>query len=154
MPESDIEPRAWRWAAWGRNGYRAPTASAAGHANIAPVIWTGVALLTPLFTEMLARRYGFDLGRHPPILTAFLLLTSIIVAGALVVLGVNDVDAGTMTVLRVTPVPLNGRHQSHRDGGDHHPRRRDDVVQRDPEPGLVCSLIPPDWWPAWSAACR
>lgn len=72
---------------------------------IAPVIWTtGVALLTPLFTEMLARRYGFDLvGYYPLILTAFLLLTSIIVAGALAAfLVLDDVDAGTMTALRVT----------------------------------------------------
>lgn len=77
---------------------------------IAPVIWTtGVALLTPLFTEMLARRYGFDLvGYYPLILTAFLLLTSIIVAGALAAfLVLDDVDAGTMTALRVTPVPLS-----------------------------------------------
>ena len=31
---------------------------------LAPVIWTsGVAILTPLFTEMLSERYGFDLFR-------------------------------------------------------------------------------------------
>ena len=52
---------------------------------VAPVIWTtGVALLTPLFTEMLARRYDFDLvPYYPLVLTAFLLLTSIIIVGGL-----------------------------------------------------------------------
>ncbi len=39
-------------------------------------------------------------GYHPLILTAFLLLTSIIVAGALAAFGgADDVDAGTMTAL-------------------------------------------------------
>ncbi|WP_204080962.1 ABC transporter permease [Mycobacterium riyadhense] len=77
---------------------------------VAPVIWTsGVALLTPLFTEMLARRYGFDLvPYYPLVLTAFLLLTSIIVAGGLAAfLVLDEVDAGTLTALRVTPVPLS-----------------------------------------------
>ncbi|WP_432758300.1 ABC transporter permease [Mycobacterium canetti] len=77
---------------------------------VAPVIWTtGVAVLTPLFTEMLARRYGFDLvPYYPLVLTAFLLLTSIIVAGALAAfLVLDEVDAGTMAALRVTPVPLS-----------------------------------------------
>ncbi|ORB70242.1 fluoroquinolone transporter permease [Mycobacterium shinjukuense] len=76
---------------------------------VARVIWTtGVALLTPLFTEMLAQRYGFDLvPYYPLVLTAFLLLTSIIIAGALAAfLVLDEVDAGTMTALRVTPVPL------------------------------------------------
>ena len=50
---------------------------------VAPVIWTtGVALLTPQFTDMLADRYQFDLvPYYPLILTAFLLLTSIIIVG-------------------------------------------------------------------------
>ena len=77
---------------------------------IAPVIWTaGVAVLTPLFTEMLADRYQFDLvPYYPLILTAFLLLTSIIIAGGLAsFLVLDEVDAGTLTVLRVTPVPLS-----------------------------------------------
>jgi fluoroquinolone transport system permease protein len=76
---------------------------------IAPIIWTtGVAVLTPRFTEMLAHRYQFDLvPYYPLILTAFLLLTSIVIAGGLAsFLVLDEVDAGTLTVLRVTPVPL------------------------------------------------
>lgn len=42
-------------------------------------------------------------------LTAFLLLTSIIIPGALAAfLVLDDVDAGTLTALRVTPVPMSG----------------------------------------------
>jgi fluoroquinolone transport system permease protein len=77
---------------------------------VAPVIWTtGVAVLTPRVTAMLARRNGFDLvPYYPLVLTAFLLLTSIIIAGALAAfLVLDEVDAGTLTVLRVTPVPLS-----------------------------------------------
>lgn len=77
---------------------------------VAPVIWTTlVALLTPLVTEMLAERYGFDLvPYYPLVLTAFLLLTSIIIVGAIAAfLILDEVDAGTLTALRVTPVPLS-----------------------------------------------
>ncbi|MCV7400707.1 ABC transporter permease [Mycobacterium fragae] len=77
---------------------------------LAPVIWTtGVALLTPLFTRMVANRYEFDLvPYYPLVLTAFLLLTSIIIAGGLAAfLMLDEVDAGTLTALRVTPVPLS-----------------------------------------------
>lgn len=77
---------------------------------LAPVIWTtGVAFLTPAVTEMLLRRNRFDLvPYYPLILTGFLLLTSIIIAGALAAfLVLDEVDAGTLTVLRVTPVPLS-----------------------------------------------
>jgi fluoroquinolone transport system permease protein len=77
---------------------------------IAPVIWTmGVAVLTPMFGEMLAERYAFDLAPyHPLILTALLLLTSIIIVGALAAfLVLEEIDAGTMAALRVTPVPLS-----------------------------------------------
>ncbi|MEE6168345.1 MULTISPECIES: ABC transporter permease [unclassified Mycolicibacterium] len=77
---------------------------------VAPVIWTtGVAVLTPMVTDMLARRNGFDLiGYYPLILTAFLLLTSIIISGALAAfLVLDEVDGGTLTALRVTPVPLS-----------------------------------------------
>jgi fluoroquinolone transport system permease protein len=76
---------------------------------LAPVIWTaGVAALTPLFTRMLSERYGFDLvPYYPLVLTAFLLLTSVIIAGALgAFLVLDEVDAGTMSALRVTPVSL------------------------------------------------
>lgn len=76
----------------------------------APVIWTtGVAVLTPRVTAMLLHRNGFDLiPYYPLILTAFLLLTSIIIAGALAAfLVLDEVDAGTLTVLRVTPVRLS-----------------------------------------------
>ncbi len=77
---------------------------------VAPVIWTsGVAVLTPMFTAMLAQRYAFDLvPYYPLILTAFLLLTSIIIAGGLgAFLVLDEVDAGTMIALRVTPVPMS-----------------------------------------------
>lgn len=77
---------------------------------VAPVIWTtGVAVLTPLFTEMLADRYDFDLvPYYPLVLTAFLLLTSIIITGAIAAfLVLDEIDAGTLTALRVTPVPLS-----------------------------------------------
>lgn len=77
---------------------------------VAPVIWTtGVAVLTPRVTAVLANRNGFDLvPYYPLILTAFLLLTSIIIVGALAAfLVLDEVDAGTLMVLRVTPVPLS-----------------------------------------------
>ncbi|WP_413468245.1 ABC transporter permease [Mycobacterium sp. RTGN4] len=77
---------------------------------LAPAIWTtGVILLTPRATEMLADRYRFDLvPYYPLILTGFLLLTSIIITGGLAAfLVLDEVDAGTMTALRVTPVPLS-----------------------------------------------
>lgn len=75
----------------------------------APVIWTTcVAVLTPRATDLLSRRYGFDLvPYYPLVLTAFLLLTSIIIGGALAAfLVLDEVDAGTLTAVRVTPVPL------------------------------------------------
>jgi len=77
---------------------------------IAPVIWTvAVAVFTPRVTDMLAERYDFDLvPYYPLVLTAFLLLTSIIIAGGLAAfLVLEEVDAGTLTALRVTPVPLS-----------------------------------------------
>ncbi|MBP3083344.1 ABC transporter permease [Mycolicibacterium fortuitum] len=77
---------------------------------LAPVIWTSlVAVLTPRVAEMLERRYGFDLAPYYPlVLTAFLLLTSIIIAGGLgAFLMLDEVDAGTLTALRVTPVPMS-----------------------------------------------
>ncbi|AKS35669.1 hypothetical protein [Mycolicibacterium goodii] len=76
---------------------------------VAPAIWTSlVAILTPRFTETLAARHGFDLvPYYPLVLTGFLLLTSIIVAGGLgAFLVLDEIDAGTMIALRVTPVPL------------------------------------------------
>ena len=77
---------------------------------IAPVIWTvAVAVFTPRVTDMLAERYDFDLvPYYPLVLTAFLLLTSIIIAGGLAAfLVLEEVDAGTLAALRVTPVPLS-----------------------------------------------
>lgn len=76
----------------------------------APVIWTtGVAVLTPRATTMLAERYEFDLvPYYPLVLTAFLLLTAIIVTGGLAAfLVLDEVDAGTLAALQVTPVPLS-----------------------------------------------
>ncbi len=77
---------------------------------IAPAVWTGgVAALTPRLTVFLLRRNRFDLvPYYPLILTAFLLLTSIIIVGALAAfLVLDEVDAGTLTALRVTPLPLS-----------------------------------------------
>ncbi len=77
---------------------------------VAPVIWTSsVALLTPRVTAMLSNRNGFDLvPYYPLILTGFLLLTSIIIVGGLAAfLVLDEVDAGTLTALRATPVPLS-----------------------------------------------
>lgn len=76
---------------------------------LAPVIWTtGVRYLTPMFTDMLARQYDIDLvPYYPLLLTAFLVLTSIIIVGGLGgLLVLDEVDAGTLAALRVTPVPL------------------------------------------------
>jgi fluoroquinolone transport system permease protein len=99
------------WAAFGRNDirgtYREPLLVMI---VVAPVIWTtGVAFLTPMFTEMLSERYGFDLvPYYPLVLTAFLLLTSIIIVGALAaMLVLDELDAGTMAAPRVSPVPLS-----------------------------------------------
>lgn len=78
---------------------------------LAPVIWTtGVAVLTPRVTAVLAQRYDFDLvPYYPLVLTAFLLLTSIVIVGGLAAfLVLDEVDAGTLAALRVTPVPLSG----------------------------------------------
>jgi fluoroquinolone transport system permease protein len=77
---------------------------------LAPAIWTtGVVILVPRFTELVLERYDFDLvSYYPLILTALLLLTSIVIAGALAAfLVLDEVDAGTLTALRVTPVPLS-----------------------------------------------
>jgi fluoroquinolone transport system permease protein len=77
---------------------------------LAPVIWTaGVVILVPQFTELVFERDDFDLvPYYPLILTALLLLTSIIIAGALAAfLVLDEMDAGTLTALRVTPVPLS-----------------------------------------------
>lgn len=77
---------------------------------VAPVIWTtGVAALTPRFTDLLAQRYDFDLvPYYPLILTAFLLLTSIVIVGGLAAfLVLDEIDAGTLAALRATPLPLS-----------------------------------------------
>ena len=97
-----------------------------------------------MFTEMLSQRYDFDLiPYYPLVLTAFLLLTSIIIVGGLAAfLVLDEVDAGTLTALRVTPVPLSTLLRlscGHCHRGDHNLRDRDHVVQRDtrtgPDPG-------------------
>ncbi|MDO3093282.1 ABC transporter permease [Mycobacteroides abscessus subsp. abscessus] len=100
------------WAAFGRNDirgtYRDPLLIMV---VLAPIIWTtGVAVLTPQATDLLSATRGFDLvPYYPLVLTAFLLLTSIIIPGALAAfLVLDDVDAGTLTALRVTPVPMSG----------------------------------------------
>jgi fluoroquinolone transport system permease protein len=99
------------WAAFGRNDirgtYRDPLLVML---VAAPVIWTlGTALLVPRLTDILARRYQFDLvPYYPLVLTALLLLTSIIIVGGLgAFLVLDEIDAGTLAALRVTPVPLS-----------------------------------------------
>jgi fluoroquinolone transport system permease protein len=99
------------WAAFGRNDirgtYRDPLLVML---VVAPVIWTvGTAILVPRLTDTLARRYDFDLVPYYPLaITALLLLTSIIIAGGLAAfLVLDEIDAGTLTALRVTPVPLS-----------------------------------------------
>ncbi len=89
--------------------------------------------------QMLARRYGFDLVGYYLILTAFLLLTSIIVASALAAfLVLDDVDAEHDD-------GAAGSNPEYSGGGLFRLScatvvvtticRRDDVVQRDLEPG-------------------
>lgn len=104
-------PKVHPWAAFGRNDirgtYRDPLLVML---VVAPVIWTvGAAVLVPRLTDTLARRYDFDLvPYYPLVITALLLLTSIIIAGGLAAfLVLDEVDAGTLTALRVTPVPLS-----------------------------------------------
>lgn len=98
------------WAAFGRNDirgtYRDPLLVML---VLAPVIWTvGTVLLVPPLTETLARRYDFDLvPYYPLVITALLLLTSVIIVGGLgAFLVLDEIDAGTLTALRVTPVSL------------------------------------------------
>ncbi len=74
----------------------------------APVIWTvGTRFVVPRLGTALEERYDFDLvPYHPLVITALLLLTSIIIAGGLAgLLVLDEVDAGTLTALRVTPLP-------------------------------------------------
>ncbi|MBO0676956.1 ABC transporter permease [Mycolicibacterium sp. S2-37] len=99
------------WKAFGHNdlrgAYRDPLLVML---VLAPIIWTtAVAVLTPRVTRMLAERNGFDLvPYYPLILTGFLLLTSIIIAGALAAfLVLDEIDAGTLAALRVTPVRMS-----------------------------------------------
>ncbi|MFB9433044.1 ABC transporter permease [Streptoalloteichus tenebrarius] len=62
----------------------------------------------PPLTEMLARRYDFDLTPHYPLLvTQFLVLGCPMLLGALAgLLVLDDRDQRTLTALRVTPVPV------------------------------------------------
>ncbi|MDY6996352.1 MAG: ABC transporter permease [Actinomycetota bacterium] len=98
------------WAAFGRNDlrgtYRDPLLVMI---VLAPVIWTvGTAVLIPRLSVALAERYDFDLvPYYPLVVTGLLLLTSIVVVGGLAAfLVLDEIDAGTLTALRVTPVPL------------------------------------------------
>lgn len=104
-----LNPRVW--AAFGRNDirgtYREPLLVML---VLAPVIWTvGTVVLVPPLTTTLARRYDFDLTPYYPlVITGLLLLTSIIIVGGLgAFLVLDEIDAGTLTALRVTPVSLS-----------------------------------------------
>jgi fluoroquinolone transport system permease protein len=107
---ADVRRAGRAWTAFGRNDirgtYRDPLLVML---VVAPVIWTvGTAVVVPRLTDTLARRYDFDLvPYYPLVLTGLLLLTSIIIAGGLAAfLVLDEIDAGTLTALRVTPVPL------------------------------------------------
>ncbi|PRC47313.1 fluoroquinolone transporter permease, partial [Mycobacterium sp. ITM-2017-0098] len=107
-PSMPINSRTW--VAFGRNDirgtYRDPLLVML---VLAPVIWTvGTIVLVPRLTDTLARRYDFDLTPYYPlVITALLLLTSIIIVGGLAAfLVLDEIDAGTLTALRVTPVSL------------------------------------------------
>lgn len=107
-PSTQLTARSW--AAFGRNDirgtYRDPLLVML---VLAPVIWTvGTVVLVPPLTETLARRYDFDLvPYYPLVITALLLLTSIIIVGGLAAfLVLDEIDAGTLSALRVTPVSL------------------------------------------------
>lgn len=96
------------WAALGRNDirgtYRDPLLVML---VLAPVIWTvGTVVLIPPLTATLARRYNFDLiPYYPLVLTGLLLLTSIVIVGGLgAFLVLDELDAGTLAALRVTPM--------------------------------------------------
>jgi len=104
------QPAARSWAAFGHNDirgtYRDPLLVML---VLAPVIWTvGTVVLVPPLTATLARRYDFDLvPYYPLVITALLLLTSIIIVGGLAAfLVLDEIDAGTLSALRVTPVSL------------------------------------------------
>ena len=103
-----LSPQAW--AAFGRNDirgtYRDPLLVML---VLAPVIWTvATIVLVPPLTTTLARRYAFDLvPYYPLVITGLLMLTSIIIVGGLgAFLVLDEIDAGTLTALRVTPVSL------------------------------------------------
>ncbi|MGD9618855.1 MAG: ABC transporter permease [Mycolicibacterium sp.] len=100
------------WVAFGRNDirgtYRDPLLVML---VLAPVIWTvGTIVLVPPLTATLSRRYSFDLvPYYPLVLTGLLLLTSVVIAGGLgAFLVLDELDAGTLTALRVTPVSPAG----------------------------------------------
>lgn len=104
------QPATRSWAAFGSNDirgtYRDPLLVML---VLAPVIWTvGTVVLVPPLTATLARRYDFDLvPYYPLVITALLLLTSIIIVGGLAAfLVLDEIDAGTLSALRVTPVSL------------------------------------------------
>jgi fluoroquinolone transport system permease protein len=105
-------------AAFGRNDlrgtYRDPLLVGV---VLAPTVWTSaVAFVTPSATRLAAQRYGVDLVPYYPLtLTGFLLLTSIIIVGAVAAfLLLDEVDAGTLAALRVTPVPRRTRSKGSR----------------------------------------
>jgi fluoroquinolone transport system permease protein len=107
---ASVLPNLRAWAAFGRNDirgtYRDPLLVML---VLAPAIWTvGTIVLVPRLTDSLAHRYHFDLvPYYPLVITALLLLTSIIIAGGLAAfLVLDEIDAGTFTALRVTPVSM------------------------------------------------
>ena len=76
---------------------------------LAPLGWIAMVRFgVPPAAALVADRYGVDLAPyHPVILTGFLLLTSPIVVGGLgAFLVLDERDAGTVAVLRVTPTRM------------------------------------------------
>ncbi|WP_158896091.1 ABC transporter permease [Amycolatopsis anabasis] len=75
----------------------------------APLVWIAMVRFgTPPAERLVNDRYGLDLAPHYPlILTGFLLLTSALIVGGLAsFLVLDERDAGTFAVLRVTPISL------------------------------------------------
>lgn len=101
---------AGHFSALARNDLRGAGRDAlVGGVLLAPLVWiAGVRFGTPPVTRFLAERHRFDLVPHYPlILVGFLLLTSAIVIGAVAgLLVLEERDSGTLTALRVSPLPM------------------------------------------------
>lgn len=74
-----------------------------------PVLALGVRWGIPALTEVLSRRYGFDLSPYNPLILSFIALTTPGFVGAIFgFLLLDQRDDDTLTALRVTPLTLRG----------------------------------------------